>query len=1417
MASAVAAPSGAGNSAFKDKEKPMAVRNANILAARAVADAIRTSLGPRGMDKMIQSGKGNTIITNDGNTMLKSMSVMHPAAKMLVDLSAAQDIEAGDGTTSVVVIAGSLLGAADRLLSKGIHPTIISESFQRAAAAAVNILHDMSQPISLSDRTTLLQAASTSLSSKIVSQHSNLLGPMAVDSVLKVIDPKTADNVDLRDIRIIKKVGGTIEDSEMVEGLVLNQPVIKSGGGPTRIEKARIALIQFQLSPPKPDMENQIVVNDYRQMDKILKEERQYLLNMVKKIQKAKCNVLLIQKSILRDAVNDLSLHFLSRLKILAVKDIERDEVEFLCKSLGCKPIANIDSFTEDKLGTADIVEEVQASGARYVKVTGIKSSASTSQTVSIVARGANNLILDEAERSLHDALCVIRCLVKKRALIAGGGAPEIEVAHQLAVKARELSGTEAICWKAFADAMEVIPTTLAENAGLNSIKVVTELRHRHAQGEHNAGVSIRSGGVKDNITEEKVLQPLLVSTSAIELAAETVKMILRIDDIALSRGQTAFARLVSTKTMARKGKDSGPEFVPLTNRSHSSSASFSSTDSLSSDGSLFGEDDVDALPSQKMTRTQLPEEAPYRDIDEDVEVERGDNIFSHPIEKSKRNRGSRLIWVVGLLCLGGWILAFVLFWGRRNNNSELSSSIAAIHDADSATGATSYGKPLTLDGVLNGSWGRRRHSISWIAGPNGEDGLLLERGEDGKKGYLRVESILSRQNETNAGDSWVLMESGTIEANGKYLQPAETWPSPDFKTVLVAVDVVSNWRHSFTATYWLFDVDTQTAQPLDPDDPKGRIQLASWSPQSDAIVFTRDNNLYLRKLGSDTVSQLTKDGGKDVFNGVPDWVYEEEVFGTDSATWWSNDGKYVAFLRTNESMVPEFPIEYYMSRPSGKKPPAGLDKYPDVRKIKYPKAGSPNPVVALQFYDVESAEVFSVDVSGGFSDDDRLITEVVWASNGKVLVKEFNRESDVIRTVLIDVASRMGELIRVDNFAQDDGGWAEVTQSTTFIPADPANRRPDDGYIDIIVHEGYDHWGYFTPINNSVPILLTSGPWEVVDTEPAVDLINNIVYLVATKESPTQQHVYSVKLDGSDFQPLTDVSKTGYYDVSFSLGGGYALLSYEGPHVPWQKLINTPNDVTLQVVERRPPHFNPIKKYPVLFWLYGGPGSQSVDRRFSVDFQSYVASTLGYIVVTVDGRGTGHIGRAARTIVRGNLGYWEARDQIETAKAWAKKSYVDKDHIAIWGWSYGGFMTLKTLEQDAGQTFQYGMAVSPVTDWRFYDSIYTERYMHTPEHNPTGYEHSAISNMTALQQNVRFLVMHGTADDNVHFQNTLSLIDKLDVAGVENYDVHVYPDSDHSIYFHNAHKMVYDRLASWLVNAFTDEWHHVNSALPVT
>ncbi|CDS01205.1 hypothetical protein [Sporisorium scitamineum] len=518
--SAAAAPSaapvargGPSQNAFKNADKPDEVRRSNLSAAKAVSDAVRTSLGPKGMDKMIQTSNGEVVITNDGATILKHMAVMHPAARMLVELSQAQDVEAGDGTTSVVVVAGSLLGAAEKMLNKGIHPTIIAESFQKAAAKAVEFLTDISTPVELNDRESLLRAASTSLNSKIVSQYSSVLAPIAVDAVTRL-------------------VGGTIDDTEFVEGLVLAQNVISGSGGPTRMEKAKIAVCQFQLSSPKPDMDNQIVVNDYRQMDKILKEERQYLLNMCKKIKKTGCNVLLIQKSILRDAVSELALHFLAKLKILVVKDVERDEIEFVSKTLGAKPVADIEAFTEDKLASADLVDEVQQNGARVVKITGIKNMG---RTVSILCTGANSLVLEESERSLHDALCVVRCLVKKKALIAGGGAPEVHVSRLLSQYSQTLKGMEAYCFQAYAEALEVIPTTLAENAGLNPISIVTELRNRHALGERTAGINVRKGQIT-NILEENVLQPLLVNTSAIELATETVSLLLRIDDYHLSR-----------------------------------------------------------------------------------------------------------------------------------------------------------------------------------------------------------------------------------------------------------------------------------------------------------------------------------------------------------------------------------------------------------------------------------------------------------------------------------------------------------------------------------------------------------------------------------------------------------------------------------------------------------------------------------------------------------------------------------------------------------------------------------------------------------------------------------------------------------------------------------------------------------------
>ncbi|KAI0444253.1 dipeptidyl peptidase IV N-terminal region-domain-containing protein [Xylaria telfairii] len=807
-----------------------------------------------------------------------------------------------------------------------------------------------------------------------------------------------------------------------------------------------------------------------------------------------------------------------------------------------------------------------------------------------------------------------------------------------------------------------------------------------------------------------------------------------------------------------------------------------------------------------------------------------------------------RILLLVSGLFVALWVIGLATFISSKS----YQHSSQKEHDP-TATASRGSGKSITLDQVMAGYWGAASHQISWIEGPSGEDGLLLERGAVNKD-FLVVEDVRSRSTNHIAANAKIassktLMQQALFDAGGRTLAPEELWPSPDLKKVLIATGIKNIWRYSFTATYWIFDVETQTAEPLDPKDVNRRVQLAQWSPKSDAISFTSSNNLYVRQLESKKVVQVTKDGGPEYFYGIPDWVYEEEVFGDNSATWWSNTGDYLAFLRTNETLVPEYPIQFFVDRPSGEEPPPGLDTYPEVQQLKYPKAGSPNPFVDLLFYDVVKGDTFAVEIEGGFDPDDLLITDITWAGN-KVLIKETNRVSDVMRVVLVDVTARTGKTVRTVDVGKIDGGWFEISHDTTYIPADPENGRPEDGYLDTIIHDNGDHLAYFSPLDASKPIMLTSGNWEVVDAPSAVDLKNNIAYFVATKESSIQRHIYSVKFDGSGLKAITDTSKEGYYSASFSRKAGYALISYQGPNVPTQKVISTPSnpepfklileenkdladkakqhelpllqygtitvdDIELNYVERRPPHFNPKKKYPVLFQQYSGPGSQSVNKKFTVNFQSYIAAALGYVVVTVDGRGTGFIGRKARVIVRKNLGKWEAHDQIAAAKIWAAKPYTDETRIAIWGWSYGGFQTLKTLEQDAGQTFQYGMAVAPVTDWRFYDSIYTERYMLTPQQNEDGYDATAINNVSALAGNVRFLIMHGVADDNVHMQNTLTLLDKLDLGGVENYDLHMFPDSNHGIYFHNANRIVYDKLSNWLINAFNGEWLKVANAKP--
>lgn len=509
-------------------EKSDDVRSQNLVAAKALADAVRTSLGPKGMDKMVVNGNDSSVtITNDGATILDKMEVTSPAARMLVELSKSQDVQAGDGTTSVVVLCGALLNHCSSLLQRGVHPTVVSDALYHAAQKANEVVESsLALRVDLNDRDSLVKAATTALSSKVVAQYSNVFAPIAVDSVMRIVDHNKPDVVDLNDIKVVKKSGTTCEATELVDGLVFDGRASKgASNGQTTVQNAKIAVVQFCISPPKTDMESNVVVKDYQAMDRVLKEERNYVLQVIKKIKASGCNVLLVQKSILRDALTDLARHYLGKAKILFVSDIERSDIEFISKTLNCKPVANVDHLTSDKLGEAELVREESCGDGHITRVTGIKNKGNTA---TVLVRGSNQQVLEEAERSLHDSLCATRCLVLKQYLVPGGAAPEIEIARQLSSYAKSMTGMESYVVRAFAEAMEVIPYTLAENAGLKPIETVTELRNAHAEGKTTHGINVRKGTIAD-ISEENVLQPLLVTTSANSLATETVRMIMKI------------------------------------------------------------------------------------------------------------------------------------------------------------------------------------------------------------------------------------------------------------------------------------------------------------------------------------------------------------------------------------------------------------------------------------------------------------------------------------------------------------------------------------------------------------------------------------------------------------------------------------------------------------------------------------------------------------------------------------------------------------------------------------------------------------------------------------------------------------------------------------------------------------------------
>ncbi|KAL7423958.1 Dipeptidyl peptidase 4 [Cryptotrichosporon argae] len=805
--------------------------------------------------------------------------------------------------------------------------------------------------------------------------------------------------------------------------------------------------------------------------------------------------------------------------------------------------------------------------------------------------------------------------------------------------------------------------------------------------------------------------------------------------------------------------------------------------------------------------------------FDADARMEDGDDEQGYVVEPNRLRprRKSRGIFVVlvgvigfaaaiGLLAAGGYsVPSFVAKSGNRH---------------------------MTLDHVFNGTFNARSQSIDWVR--EAEDGTYSRIDEHGNI----VLATVSNPNTTR-----VLVDTSVvIDDQGARLQWLGWRLSADMDYVLFRTDYVQQWRHSSHANYWVHRrADNATFALVAPSKPP-KVSKVTWAPVGHALAYVVDNDLYVLAEPETAAVRVTTDGSATVFNGVPDWVYEEEVFSTDSAMWWSPDGNTLAYLRADETHVRQYRLQYYNPTPDA----FAVNQYTTELDMRYPKPGTPNPLVTVHTFDLAAYKrgmpvahaKQTLAWAGEMDSEARIIVEVGWVADDGLLVKEIDRAARVGHVVVFEGGKAEGTVVRKLGAGGEEGddGWIDHGQDVIPVPGDVP------GYLDIVSNDGYDHVAYFSPINATEPLWLTSGEWEVTKLA-GINAAARTIYFVAAAPS-IDRHVYSVTLpaDGADttgFAPklsaLTDATVAGYHDVQFSPGAGYYVLSYRGPDVPWQRLRGTADDVDellegnaqlnrtlseflrpivtrttivsdgyeLNMLEILPPNMDTSgrKKYPVLVRVYGGPGSQMVSNQYSRDWHAYLACEHKYIVVMVDGRGTGFKGRQLRNPVRDELGRWEVEDQVAAAREMVQRKYVDRSRIGIWGWSYGGYMTLKTLEAQSG-VFTLGMAVAPVTNWMLYDSVYTERYMDTPAANPDGYVASAVNNVSAFD-GVDLALAHGSGDDNVHYAHMASLLDKFTQRHVRGWRFRMFTDSNHSMDKREAYREVYQ----WLTDFLVEKW----------
>ncbi|XP_062383632.1 dipeptidyl peptidase 4 [Sardina pilchardus] len=705
--------------------------------------------------------------------------------------------------------------------------------------------------------------------------------------------------------------------------------------------------------------------------------------------------------------------------------------------------------------------------------------------------------------------------------------------------------------------------------------------------------------------------------------------------------------------------------------------------------------------------------------------------------------------------------------------------------------------RTFTLEDNFNTSIRARSYNLRWIS-----DTDYVHRGSDGKV----------YQHSAAAADSEgsVFLEKDIFDQKEAY----DYMISGDKKYVALMSNYSKLWRHSFTASYHLYDLTSTVFVSTNLHD----IQYLAWAPTGNALAYVWKNNVYVKASPTSEAKQVTSNGQDNlILNGIPDWVYEEEMFSTNRALWWSPESAYVAYAEFNDTNVPIIEYSWY-----------GKGQYPETVMIPYPKPGAENPTVRLFIVDVSNTSAITeVVVPDSVGADDHYLSTVTWASDRRIAVQWQKRNQNHV-------------LLQVYNF--DGNSWVmgikheQIMQNGwvgRFSPSAPVFAA--DGNSFYLLESDANHYKHINHVSESTSTFITKGNWEVISI---LKVTSNSIFFVGNEGHPGQRNVYKITISASQSSPecLTcnvDQERCKYNSASFSLGGSFYRMDCSGPGLPLYTLRNT-TDAEIKVLEDNkhlddilkeiampsvihdtlkidkydlwyqmtlPPGFDKSKKYPLLIDVYAGPCSQKSDFRFRLGWSAYLASTEKVIVASFDGRGSGYQGDEIMHLIYKRLGTYEVEDQITAARRFIDLGYIDKERIAIWGWSYGGYVTSMVLGAGSG-VFKCGIAVAPVSKWEYYDSIYTERYMLRPQDNQAFYDNSTVTGRAKNFESVQYLLIHGTADDNVHFQQAAQ-ISKALVDEQVDFEAMWYTDEDHGL-GGTAYHHVYTHMSHFLKRCFT-------------